>query len=309
MDIKALRTFVTVAELGSFSAAARRLRVAQPALSRQIRELEGQLSARLLSRSPLGAVTTEAGQRLLPFALELLQQFDRVPAVVHAQDEPVAGAVSLGLPTSTGAVLSVPLLRRTRERFPRIQLRLVESMTGYLEEWVTAGRLDVAVLYNAEPSSKLRLTPLLLEELCLISPARGLMACRKTIPFAELRRYPLIVPSFPHALRRMIVDAARSNAVQLDIAYEIDSLQALKGLVQSGEAFAILSAGAVAAEVSAGLLRAVPIIRPSLVRSVSLATPFLLDMTAARMQLIQLVVELSVELRLSGAWPGRAGAT
>ena len=306
MDIKALRTFATVTELGRFSAAARRLRVAQPALSRQVRELEAHLDMRLLSRSPRGVVATEAGQRLLPIALDMLHRFDRLRAVVHAVDEPVAGAVSIGLPTSTGAVLSAPLLRRVKQRFPGIRLHLIESLTGYLEEWVMAGRLDLAVLYNAEPSSKLRLTPLMIEKLCLIVPAGAPLAARRTVKLAELSRYKLIVPALPHALRRMIEDAACSNGVQLDIAYEVDSLAALKTLVRSGEACAVLSAGAVAEDVAAGALRAVPIVRPSLVRSVSLAAPALLELTPARAELIRTVVELAGELRLSGAWPGQA---
>jgi LysR family nitrogen assimilation transcriptional regulator len=305
MDIKALRTFVTVVELGSFSAAARRLRVAQPALSRQVKELEAGLDARLLSRSPRGVVPTEAGQRLQRFALEMLQRFERVRAVVHAHDEPIAGAVSIGLPTSTGAVLSVPLLRRAKQRFPGIRLHLIESLTGYLEEWVMAGRLDFAVLYNAEPSSKLQLTPLLVEKLCLIVPPGGPLAARKTVPFKELSRYPLIVPALPHTLRRMIEAAACSNGVQLRIAYEVDSLPALKTLARSGEACAVLSAGAVAEDLAGGILRALPIVRPSLVRLVSLAAPSLLEMTPAHIELVRLVVELAQELRLSGVWPGQ----
>ena len=306
IDIKSLRTFVTVAELGSFSAASRRLRVAQPALSRQVKELEAELDVRLLSRSPRGVVPTEAGQRLRPFALEMLQRFERLRAVVHAHDEPVAGAVSVGLPTSTGAVLSVPLLRRVRQRFPGIRLHLIESLTGYLEEWVMAGRLDLAVLYNAEPSSKLRLTPLLVEKLCLVVPAGTALAARKTIKFRELSRHPLIVPTMPHTLRRIIEDAARSHGVQLRIAFEVDSLPVLKVLVKSGDACAVLSAGAVAEDVAGGTLRAVPIVGPNLMRSVSLAIPALLEMTPARAELVRLVTELATELRLSGAWPGQA---
>ena len=91
MDIKTLRYFVAVAETGSFSAASRGLRVAQPALSRQVRQLEAQLGTKLLTRSPTGVATTEAGERLLRFGLGLVHQFDRVPAVVNAKGQPVSG--------------------------------------------------------------------------------------------------------------------------------------------------------------------------------------------------------------------------
>lgn len=303
MDIKGLRTFVTVAELGSFSAAARRLHVAQPALSRQVRELEAQLAVRLLARSPTGVATTEAGERLLRFGLGLLHQFERVPAVVNATDQPVSGPVSIGLPTSTGAVLSVPLLQAARRRFPGMRVHLIESLTGYLEEWVMAGRLDLAVLYDAEPSSKLQLTALLREELCLIAAPAVLPATRRSMPFAELHRYKLIVPGPPHALRRLVDSMARSHGVTLDIAYEVDSLPVLKSLVQTGEACAILSRGAVQRELVEGSLRALRIVRPSVVRSVSLAASAVLDMTPARASLISLIVGLSSQLQRSGTWP------
>jgi LysR family nitrogen assimilation transcriptional regulator len=303
MDIKTLRYFVAVSETGSFSAASRRIRVAQPALSRQVRQLEAQLGVKLLTRSPNGVVTTEAGERLLRFGLGLVHQFDRVPTVVNAKDQPVSGAVSIGLPTSTGAVLSTPPLLRAKQLFPGIRIHLIESLTGYLEEWVMAGRLDLAVLYNAEPSSKLTLTPLMLEELHLVAAAAGPLAARRTMPFAELHRYPLIVPGSPHALRRLIDAAARSHGVELNIAYEVDSLPVLKTLVQSGEACAILSAGAVHRELADGTLRALKIVRPNVVRSVSLAASAVLDETPARVQLTKLVVELTAELQHSGAWP------
>ena len=166
-----------------------------------------------------------------------------------------------------------------------------------------AGRLDLAVLYNAEPSSKLHLRPLLLEELCLIVPAQAAGA-RRTVPLDELARHALIAPAFPHALRRLLEDTARSHGVKLAIAYEVDSLPTVKTLVRSGEASAVLSAGAVAQEVADGVLKALRIVRPALVRSVSLVVPAMLDMTPARAELIRLIGELATELSGSGQWPG-----
>ena len=123
------------------------------------------------------------------------------------------------------------------------------------------------------------------------------------MPFAELHRYPLIVPGSPHALRRLIDAAARSRGVELNIAYEVNSLPVLKTLVQSGEASAILSAGAVHRELADGTLRALKIVRPGVVRSVSLAASAVLDRTPARVQLTKLIVELTGELQRSGTWP------
>ncbi len=165
MDIRPLRYFVTIAELGSFSAASRHLNVAQPALSRHIKALEADLATPLLVRSPQGVTMTEPGERLFHHALSILRQIDLVPGMVTKPDHPVTGRVSIGLPTSASAILSAPLLARAAERFPGVRLHLVESLSGFLLEWVQSRRVDLAILFDAEPSPTLWLKTMLVENL------------------------------------------------------------------------------------------------------------------------------------------------
>ena len=170
MDVRLLRYFIAIAELGSFSAAARYLNVAQPALSRHIKALETRFDTRLLVRSPRGIAMTAAGERLFRYGLTILRQIEMVPAVVKDMDQPITGLVKLGLPCSVSPILSVPLLARAKRDLPQVRVHIIEALSGYLGEWVQTRRLDLAVLFDAEPSPNYRLDPLLVEELCLVGP-------------------------------------------------------------------------------------------------------------------------------------------
>jgi LysR family transcriptional regulator, nitrogen assimilation regulatory protein len=302
MDIRPLRYFVTIAELGSFSAASRHLNVAQPALSRHIRALEADLATQLLVRSPHGVTMTEAGERLFRYGLSILRQIELVPGVVNEPDRPVTGRVSIGLPTSASAILSAPLLARTAERFPGVRLHLVESMSGFLLEWVQARRLDLAILFDAEPSPTLWLKSILVEDLCIVGPADAFPADAQSIDFRALRGYPLVLPGVPHSLRRLLDSMARSRGVRLNVAYEVDSLTVSKQLARAGSAYSILAEGAMHEERAAGTLRALKIVRPTITRSVSLAASALPGRTPACEEIAKLTLALTREMVDSGVW-------
>ncbi|HUA77825.1 MAG TPA: LysR substrate-binding domain-containing protein [Acetobacteraceae bacterium] len=302
MDIRPLRYFVTIAELGSFSAAARYLNIAQPALSRHIKALEESFGTRLLVRSPRGITITAPGERLFRYGLSILRQVEQVPAVVKDLGQPVTGLVTVGVPSSVSPILSVPLLARARERFPGVRIHLIESLSGYLGEWVQTRRLDLALLFDAEPSPNHHLDPLLVEELCLVGAAEAFPQGQRSIPFARLDRYPLVLPGLSHSLRRLLEAMARSHGIRLDIAYEVDSRTVVLRLARAGQAFAILAEGAVRDEIAEGRLRAPKIVRPSVSRSVSLAASSLPGGTPACEEIRRLIIEVTEDLQKSGVW-------
>ncbi|MCD6078886.1 MAG: LysR family transcriptional regulator [Ramlibacter sp.] len=168
MDLKQLAYFVRVAELGSFTRAAIELDVAQPALSRQVRLLEVELRQTLLVRNGRGAVPTEAGKLLLDHGRGILHQVERAREDLGRLRGGLAGRVAVGLPSSVARVLTVPLTRAFREALPQARLSISEGLSGGLQEGLVSGRLDIVVLYNAQPSRELDLTPLLEEDLLLV---------------------------------------------------------------------------------------------------------------------------------------------
>ncbi|NBX55721.1 MAG: LysR family transcriptional regulator, partial [Betaproteobacteria bacterium] len=150
MELQQLQSFVTVAEQASFTRAAQVLGLAQPALSRHIRSLEVELRQTLLTRNGRGAVTTEAGKLLLEHARGILHQMARAQEDLAQLRGGLSGRVALGLPPSVARVLTVPLTRAFRAELPLAQLSIREGLSTELSESLLNGRLDIAVLYNAQ---------------------------------------------------------------------------------------------------------------------------------------------------------------
>ena len=148
MELRQLRYFVRVAELGSMGRAAADLGLVTSALSQQIARLEGELSTRLLQRTAGGVVPTEAGLAFLRQARLALRHTDA--AARAAQHARLSGTVSVGLAPTTGAVLGVPLMRAMRERYPEVRLHLVESLSGHLAAMLESRQIDLAVLFRAD---------------------------------------------------------------------------------------------------------------------------------------------------------------
>ena len=233
MELRQLRYFVRVVELGSMGRAAIDLDLVQSALSQQISRLEGELATRLLNRTSKGTTPTEAGLaffREAQLALRHAEQAGRA-----ARQSRLSGTVSVGLAPTTAAVLGVALMRAMRERYPEVRLHMVESLSGHLSAMLNARQLDLAVLFDTDPGRRWSVTPLLRERLYLIRSRRGLGAEPPArLRLARLAGLPLILPTGPHGLRSTL-DAAFARArCRPTLVAEIDSLAMLMDAVDAG---------------------------------------------------------------------------
>lgn len=292
MDIRHLRYFQAVAEAGSFSSAARSLGIAQPALSRHVKAIEDEHGVVLFRRNARGIQLTQEGERLLEFAGSLVRQFEMLPDVIGDPSEAVRGRVVVGFPTSVNAMVARPLIRAVMKRLPRVQLHVIESLSGFLQEWIEAGRLDICVLYDADPGRKLTLEHMQDEELWLIGGPGALPPGCAELGFADLERFRFTMPGAAHSLRRLLDRIARSQGVPLNIVVEIDSLTALKGIAEAENLVTLLPRGAAAEELRSGRLRACRIVSPTVKRSLSVATPAVRAQTRAATEVKKLIMEI-----------------
>ena len=145
MNLRQLESFVRVAELGSFSKAARVLDIAQPALSRQVRLLEVDLRETLLLRNGRGVALTPAGRRLFEHGVQILQQVAQARADLGAQRDAPVGQVTIGLPPSIGRRLTKPLIEGFRAQLPQARITVVEGLSSYIAEWIASGRADLGL--------------------------------------------------------------------------------------------------------------------------------------------------------------------
>ena len=303
IDIKQLRYFVNVAELGSFSRAAAYLSVAQPALSRQIQNLESELDTRLLYRTGRGVAVTESGQQLVDHAKAILDQMDRLHSdIARVKDQP-KGAVTLGLPPTITQVLVTPLIRHLRDLYPDISLQVVEGFSGHVNEWLASARLDIAVLYNAPRTKHLTTEKLLTEELFLVGPG-GEKGNGRPIAFSKIAPLPFILPSRPHGLRLLVDTFAAQAGIELTVDCEIDSLAAIKELVEDGAHWTILSFASVHREVQNNQLIARRIVDPAISRDLVLATSTQRPLSQAAKAVVAQIKDEVDQLVSSRKWLG-----
>jgi len=273
MDLRQLRTFREIAEAGSLSRAADRLRIAQPALSRQVRLLEAEAGLPLFTRHGRGMALTEAGRELLARVAGPMRQLERAVAEIRDLSGAVAGQVALGMMPTVAAVLAGPLARRVAERHPEVSLRVVEGYTGHLVEWVQRGATDATLLYGPATGFHLPTQDLFVEGLVLAGAAGSGLSPEVPVRLAEAARHPLVLPSRPHGLRAIVEAAATRARIALNLRHEADSFLVLKDLVECGLGYAILPRSAIRREEREGRLRVAPLVRPAIRRQVVLALP------------------------------------
>jgi len=274
MDLRQLESFVRVAELGSFTRAAHALGIAQPALSRQIRQLEVELRHTLLLRNGRGAVPTEAGKLLLAHGRGILHQVERAREELGRVRGALAGRVAVGLPPSLARLLTVPLTRAFRRALPEATLTIAEGLSTAMWEQIHQGRLDLALVYNPPPSADHLAETLFDETLALIQarPPGPSEDPSLPIPLAEVAGVPLIIPSRPNALRMHVESALAAIGYKPHVALEIDGVPAILELVADGLGCAVLSPHAVASWTHPSALQTRPIIDPVLRPRVALVS-------------------------------------
>jgi LysR family nitrogen assimilation transcriptional regulator len=315
MELRQLKYFMRIVELGSVSRASKDLFIAQPALSQQIANLEAELGVRLLSRTVRGVTSTEAGQTFYHHAQTVLRQIERLKSDVTDTGANPRGLVSIGMPTSAANILAAPLIAAAHDRFPEIQLQIVESLSGHLEELVANGRIEICLLFDRAPSVdetpmvgegravNLHVTPLLDEELFLFTADAGTVA-ETSVTLAEAARYRFLLPGRANLTRRMIDKTFQTKGHQLELLAELDSLSAIKTVVSSGLGATILSTAALSGEPHESGLVAQSISDAVLRRRLSLCTYDIVALGAAADCIVKLIPELVHVLISSGRWKG-----
>lgn len=307
MDFRQLRYFVQIAEAGSLSRAAEQLHLAQPALSQALRQLEEELGVELVTRHARGVVPNEIGLLLLEHARALLAELGHTRELIRHHVKNPAGEVRVGLPPSIARGLTPPLVRACRERYPDIALKVVEQMSGYLSEWLQTGRLDLAVIYDPKllhMAGSVRVQSVLEEDLHLIAPPTPEFRNKKSIRFKAIGAYTLAHLARPHAIRVLLENQAQRHDVSLSFVLDLDSLSGIVALVPEGY-LTILPRFAVAKELAARELSAVPIVSPRLRWKVYVATAERGIRARAVNAVYELLMEVIRNLVRSGAWPGQ----
>lgn len=271
MTLVQLANFVRVLELQSVSKAAAVIRIAQPALSRQIRQLEQEFGSPLLVRHAWGVTPTAAGGVLLERARALLDQADGVRDAVHALASEPMGRVSVAVPSSLAVALLPPLAETLSRRFPKLRPHFSDDFSAALHARALRGELDLAVLYEDKAIGPLDTVPLLAESLMLVGPPD--QAIEESTTAEMLAGLTLIAPARPNRLRLILEEAFAQRPAGAQPIIEVDSLPAIIRMVERGVGFTVLPFSAVGREVERGALRTWRLQFPELSRTLLLARP------------------------------------
>jgi LysR family nitrogen assimilation transcriptional regulator len=305
MEIRQLRYFVRIADLGSFSRAAGALHVAQPALSQQMGQLERELGEQLFTRRSTGVELTQPGHVFYRHAQRVLKQLAQIAPAVKAGSANPVGTVAVGLPQSTAAQFAMPLLAAVRERLPGVALELYDEISGDLLRGVNAGRLDLAVLVSDGDAALLKAVPLLDETLYLVS-APALAPRGRSVAVKRLAQLPLTLPGPGQGVRDLVDAAVRAQGgAPSEPAIVANSMSIMRQAVLDGLAHSVLPWGAVANELAAGRLKAAPL-SPALARRAWLCTAHDADPPPAALAVADLLNAIVREHVQSRRWPGTA---
>ncbi|SBW00188.1 Transcriptional Regulator, LysR family protein [uncultured Alphaproteobacteria bacterium] len=303
MDIRQLRSFVHAVETGSLSAAAVRLRVTQPALTRQIRLLEEEVGAPLLVRTGRGVKPTAAGLDVEVRARRVLAEFEALNAEVRARVAEVSGTVRIAFAPSIGAALGGAVLERFLALYPAVRVEAVTVLSAAARDALLRGRLDLGLIFpDPHPAPNLRLEPLWSETLSFVAPNRPPWTGRAEATLAEVLAQPLILPGKAHGLRAAVEAAAAERGLAVTVPVELASMNLQLDLVARGMGCSVFPAAACALGVAAGVLRVMPIADAALRRRAVLAWSRDYPPNRATLALVEL-------LRDWGEWlPGVEGS-
>jgi LysR family nitrogen assimilation transcriptional regulator len=242
MNEKQLRFFLQIAEVGSVTRAASFLHIAQPALSRQIRQLEEGLGVILFQRSDRGVALTDAGRLLRDRSVALLQHFERVKQEVRDEFNEPSGALTLAMPPSMFELVTMPAISRYRERYPGVLLRVIEGISGILNAWsmVELGKADLAIVTNVEPLATLENSAFLEEPLCLIGPREAALNPSIEVDLDDVASRELIIPSRPNVGRLILETAMARRKLPLNVVMEGNSPNFILSAVEAGLGFTAL---------------------------------------------------------------------
>ncbi|ATO34869.1 HTH-type transcriptional regulator GltC [Dickeya dianthicola] len=269
MNLRRLKYFIKIVDVGSLTQAADILHIAQPALSQQLATLEGEVNQQLLIRTKRGVTPTDAGKILYTHAQAILRQCDQAQSAIDGAGKALTGQVSVGLAPGTAAQqLAIPLLTEVQRLHPGIVLYFNENFGTTLSELIMNGRMDMAVIYDNRDIHGLRFIPLMKEELYFLCP-HALLEPKHEIPLAEVVRYDLFLPRIYNIMRKAADDAFTHVGLSYRVKCEIESQTTLNAALAAGLGCTIMPESAARAMLKPANAWMAKIVAPEVLTSLS----------------------------------------
>lgn len=270
LDTRRLRYFAAIFDHGSLNKAATELRVAASALSHHLGQLEAQLGAPLFDRKPRGMAPTAAGLRLYEHAKSILKAIEAAETDLREAEQRVSGHVAIGMSYSAVKAIGVELVSTVLRDYPAVQLALSESLSGAALPHLLASDVDMALIYNPPTDASLRAEPVLEEDMVCVGRPEIIGDTEAPIPVADLLELPIILLRQGAAARAIVDDTALLKKIEARARLQMNSIQAIAGSLEAGLGCVIGTRLFMQDQLARGVVRARPIVSPSLSRTLYL---------------------------------------
>jgi LysR family hydrogen peroxide-inducible transcriptional activator len=272
MEMHQLRYFAAVARTGNFSRAARECRVAQPSLSQQILKLEDEVGERLFERTQRRALLTPAGSLFLPHALNILEAAERGRQEISEMGGQVRGKILLGALPTIAPYFLPNIIRSFRTKYPGVELIIHEETTQQLLRGLEEKELDLALLSDASPNSRIEIRELFSEELLLCLPAAHPLVKQKKVVASNLQYEKFILMQDGHCLGAQAQQFCETKGFHPEISCRSAQIGTVVAMVQAGLGISLIPEMALAGAPRDGIVyRSLDGVRPR--RILALALP------------------------------------
>jgi len=231
MNFRALRYFVTLAEMKHFSKAADACFVSQPTLSTQIKKLEEELGVQLVERSPRNIMLTPAGEEIATRAQQVLNDIEQIRTVARRSRNPADGVLRLGLFPTLAPYLLPHVVPKLRARYPALHMQLAEEKTEEILRLLQRGILDAALLALPVPDEGLEVEVLFHEPFVVALPGQHPLSALKEIGLGDLRGNELLLLEEGHCLREHALEVCALAGAHERVDFHATSMETLRQMV------------------------------------------------------------------------------
>lgn len=260
MLISYLQVYCDIIETRSFSKAAARNFISQPAVSQQVKALEEHFHQKLIERSPQGIYPTEAGRLFYQGAREMLERYQNLERQLMDLTQTVAGTIRVATVYSVGLHDLPPYIKQFIQAFPQARIHVEYSRTNKIYEAVRQNQVDIGIVAYPQEGRQLGVIPLPSDELMVIvSPLHPLAQAGQSVELKKLQRVHFVAfePDIPtrKAVDRVLYD----QGVEIEVVQEFDNVETIKRSVEAEVGLSIIPRRCAQMEVKAGSLVALPI--------------------------------------------------
>ncbi|WP_417697817.1 LysR family transcriptional regulator [Psychromonas sp.] len=236
MEFRQLQHFVAIVETGSISAAARHLFLAQPAISASIKKLENELNMPLLHRRDRGVALTEAGEKFLLHAKQILQQANDAKLAMQAIEGLDQGEAEIGVPPMLGSYFLPPLLMAFKHQYPALGLNIIDTGTRNIRKRLLEGELELGVVADHDLPPEFATGKLMREEMVVCMAADHPLAEFEKIEYAEFLKHELILFGKGYYHHSLIERISQKEKASPQIAFTSNLLPLIKSIIRKGYA-------------------------------------------------------------------------